>query len=560
MFTAPVHSDLQGDSKEAPGRLQGFAAWALSGPLTLALAVLAIAQLTTWIPHYLTWPWWPDQDLFATMALGWERGKLPYRDVISNNFPGQIYLMWGLGKAFGWGRTMPFQAADATLVVALGPIMLIWSRRCFSWLLPGLVGYLAFLSYYLSLDYTQVGQRDWQGPFFVVAAILLVQAWPTRVARLASAAATAVAITFRPQVVLFLPALALAMDEGVRRPDEGAGKLVRPLLEWSLAFAACIGLAFAPLATAGVFDDFLDKVREVGYGGSYNLLTPASLVKKFLSQKPLMQVLATPVLMAILGGQAGARVRRLARTWTVAVVSVGFYMPLSPISHDYLYHPLWLVLAIVAAVLVKLLILEAPRANPALQLAGVLLVLAPAVMIRPPFCVPAALGRSWGAIRSGRDPSWPPPGYVQHPSISFSADLRWSDYCATLDYLRRSTSPSTFVANALLDFPAINGPTARLSVYPADSTLAWLLIHRDADDSKFAEALEREPDSVVVWDPRKWVNTELNVHRLEEVIRRHYRLDAKFGEIEVWRRANDTPGDRGPKSSPDPLPAHGRPP
>ena len=251
----------------------------------------------TWIPHYLTWPWWPDQDSYATMALGWERGKLPYRDVASNNFPGQIYLMWGLGKAFGWGRTMPFLAADATLVVALGLMMLVWSRRCFGRLLPGLVGYLAFLSYYLGLDYTQVAQRDWQGPFFVVAAILLVQAWPTRAARLAAAAAAAAGMTFRPQVVLLLPALALAMDEGVRRPGEGVGKLVRPLLEWSLAFAACIGLAFAPLAMAGVLGDFLGQVREVGYGGSYSRLTPAGLVKKFVSQKPLMQVLATPVLL-----------------------------------------------------------------------------------------------------------------------------------------------------------------------------------------------------------------------------------------------------------------------
>ena len=46
MFTAPVHSDLQLNSKEG----QGIATWILSGPLTLALSVLAIVQLTTWIP------------------------------------------------------------------------------------------------------------------------------------------------------------------------------------------------------------------------------------------------------------------------------------------------------------------------------------------------------------------------------------------------------------------------------------------------------------------------------------------------------------------------------
>ena len=39
---------------------------------------------------------------------------------------------------------MPFQAADASLVMALGMVMLIWITML-GWLLPGLVGYLAFL-------------------------------------------------------------------------------------------------------------------------------------------------------------------------------------------------------------------------------------------------------------------------------------------------------------------------------------------------------------------------------------------------------------------------------
>src|SRR5829696_4087713 len=106
-----------------------LAAWALRGPLTAALCGLCAFQLSTWIPHYLTWPFWADHDVFATIAQGWDDGRLPYRDLYCNNFPGTVYLFWALGKAFGWGRTLPFYAVDAALVVALGALLIGWSRR-----------------------------------------------------------------------------------------------------------------------------------------------------------------------------------------------------------------------------------------------------------------------------------------------------------------------------------------------------------------------------------------------------------------------------------------------
>ena len=61
----------------------------LGGPLAAAVALLIVGFLATWIPHYLTWPWWPDHDTNAAMALGWEAGVLPYRDVRAFAFPGQ---------------------------------------------------------------------------------------------------------------------------------------------------------------------------------------------------------------------------------------------------------------------------------------------------------------------------------------------------------------------------------------------------------------------------------------------------------------------------------------
>ena len=44
------------------------AAWLLRGPVTVALLGLCAVQLATWVPHYLTWPWFADHDVFATLA------------------------------------------------------------------------------------------------------------------------------------------------------------------------------------------------------------------------------------------------------------------------------------------------------------------------------------------------------------------------------------------------------------------------------------------------------------------------------------------------------------
>ena len=41
----------------------------------------------------------------------------------------------------------------------------------------------------------------------------------------------------------------------------------------------------------------------------------------------------------------------------------------------------------------------------------------------------------------------------------------WDDYCDVLRYLREKTGPETRVANALKGFPALTGPSARLSAF-----------------------------------------------------------------------------------------------
>src|SRR5271165_1396242 len=79
--------------------------------------------LLTWLPSYLTWPWQNDSEHFAMLAQLWDSDKLPYRDMFSTQFPGEIYIHYFLGKVFGWGNTVAFYAFDAALVIVFGILL-----------------------------------------------------------------------------------------------------------------------------------------------------------------------------------------------------------------------------------------------------------------------------------------------------------------------------------------------------------------------------------------------------------------------------------------------------
>ncbi|HEV3163816.1 MAG TPA: hypothetical protein VGZ22_07230, partial [Isosphaeraceae bacterium] len=337
-----------------PSRLDSLAAWILRGPLSVAVVLLAAMQLVTWVPHYLTWPWFADHDVFATAAQAWDAGQKPYRDVYGNNFPGTIYLFWILGKLFGWGKTSTLFAADSALVVAFGTLMLAWSRRRFGRILPGAIGFLTFLGYYLGLDYSQVAQRDWHGPCFAVVAVLIAQAWPGRIGRLTSALAMATALVIRPQPVLLLPALVLALADGSTDRRDGPAKVLLSGLEWGVVCAIFLALAFAPLVWAGVLPDFVRGVRLAAYGGNYNKASAASFLKESLIQIAPLRIVAVLAAIGLLMGRAGRSDRRAAITWLVALAGVLLYKPISPLPHAYLNHPLMLVWSVSVAVLVQL--------------------------------------------------------------------------------------------------------------------------------------------------------------------------------------------------------------
>ena len=530
---APRPSRAFDAPEPAPNTADRLSEQVLRGPLTAFLVLAGLGQVLAWLPHYLTWPYWADHDVFALAARDWTRGVLPYRETLLNNLPGTLYLSLFLGTAAGWGRTWGLYAFDAGLLVAFEALLLVWSRRRFGRALPGAVGGLAWLGFALSLDYTRAAQRDWHAPAFALLGLLALQAWPGRVGRLASGVGFALGLLFRPQVVLLFPAVALAVRDSVA--DEEVPNPGRAAVDWLLPCCLVLAAAVVPLVAAGVFGDCVRGVRMAAYGGAYNRVTPVSVVKAWLLQATAWHawVVAVVVLTLGLGSQSGSF--RNARVWLVAVAGVSLYKPMSPVGHAYLDIPITLVGAVLLTVAVALW-LDAPGVPGRARLAGVLLAAGLGVStLRPEFCNPSSSARAVLAARRGETPPGTPPGY-RRGTVASAAFYPWDDYRALLDYLRASTGPQTRVANALKGEPAVCGAVDRRSAFPAES-LAWLRMVRPGDEPRFAEALDAADDAVAIWSPGETgPDPSFRVDRIEGVIRRKFRPEAKFGAIEVWRR------------------------
>jgi hypothetical protein len=548
-----------------PGRLAGVAVarrrWdrldraadlVLGRFLAPAVGLAAAPMFLTWAPHYLTWPWWSDVDIFALSAQWWDAGVRPYRDTYQFDFPGPIYLAWLLGRAAGWGRTVPYQAFDAACLVALGVAMALWSRALFGSALAGLIGYLGFAVYYFGLDYTQVGQRDWFTALLAVLGLMTAQAWPGRPGRVASAAAFALALAFRPYAVLFLPALLSAVEEGARRPDEPWGRAVRPMAKWAAVAGAFVALAFAPLAACGVLDDFLRSLRHLRPGGTYSRNSVVDSLERLGDGLLDVRYLVALAACAVAARVGPARLRRASRTWAAALLGVALYRPLAPINHNYLSHPMLLTIAAAAAFGLGA-VLGLTRLTPAARLLIAAVALAAAVPAVPRFCSVGRSAEAAAALARGVPPARSPlgsDGVLPCKERVGETFYNWEDYCRLLDYLRRATTPRTLVANVLrrFPFPPLNGPVGRLSPFPSPQGVTWMFWQGDGLEPEYVRGLARARDAVVVWVPDEphLPRRRLALVRLTEAIRRDYRFEARFGLMEVWRRVPNEPPARRP--------------
>ncbi len=539
---------------------------------TVLAAALVVALVAGWLPHYLTWPWWTDLDTHATLALGWSRGVLPYRDVISFNFPGQLEGLWLLGQVFGWGRPAVPYAADAMLLLGFVALLVVWSRRRLGGALPGLIGAVALLRYYLDQDYSRVVQRDSQAAWLALAGVLVAQAWPGRAgARFAAGILLGLGLAIRPHAILFVPVAALAALDGptVASPCRARWTgWVRSLVPWAAGATVAVLAAFAPLAVAGLLDDLVRGVRQAGYNTGYSSVTPAGIATDILRQLCLLppvpprgerpfetmpawlrwvDAVRVPLVLVGLAALAWRRSvdparRRLALVWGLALLLVLAYAPVHPKPHRYLEHPRNFVLSVALATLAGLA-LDRLRDRGRARLAVGLGLLALALLVpQPPrfwspsasLAAPAELARPGGALR-------PPPGVAPYwAPLDGNSPYTWDDYRRTLAYLRQATDARTVVADLLrnVPFPTLNGPLGRVSPLGGESGLPYLWLVDPGLEAAYAAAVaDAPPGSVAVWDPdRPSFHPNLALPELTRVVRARYRFEARFGPIEVWRK------------------------
>ena len=518
-------------------RLDVVADRALQRGLARALGLLCLGLLLIWIPQYLTWPWFRDTETFAVLAQSWDRGILPYRDIKTFNLPGAIYLGWTLGKVFGWGHTLPLYAFDAGCVVFIGLVMVSWSRRNLGGALPGLIGYLAFLNRYLNLRYEVIAQRDWHAAFLLCVGLLLMQTWPGRRARLASAVTAALALAIRPHAVLFLPALVWEAAQRREVSASGWADKTRTAAIWCVWFGLFVVLALAPLVVAGIFDDLIRQLQGIASVGTHYQATPGDKIHVFLAQFGSWRNVVPLAATVLLAAQRRSGLSKIATSWSLVWLGASFYRPIHLVHHDYLMLPVLLVSSITLALAVSWSLSSERVSRPILALVLVLLL----YDVLPVRLILLSVKASVEAVRCmmlGEMCSTRPMGCVNAFPERWAAH-RWADYCALLAYLRKETSPGSAIANVLNAYPyeTINGPVGRLSPFKADSGIAWMTQVKGDLDPEFAQSLLDSTDSVVVWDSRQLrVDEHLQLERLIAVIREYYEPAAKFGGYEVWRR------------------------
>jgi hypothetical protein len=530
----------------------------LGGPLALgALALLAV-QVGGWLPHYLTWPWWPDLDAYALLAQSWESGILPYRDITCFNFPGQIELFGVIGRLGGRGRTWAIYALDAALLCGLLVLLLVWSRKRFGNALPGLIAALGVANYYLGQDYALAAQRDWQGPVLAAGSILVLQMSRGVAASAVAGFLAAIGFAIRPHVVLFAPAALVAMLWPGSGTPPARGRV---FLGVSLGVILGLLITFAPLAR--VVPSFLKGVRQAAYGSAYSERTPETFLRglgnQFLKEYPgsvapsvavtrrladLRMAFAIGLGLALLALHVlpiqGSK-PAIDSMWLLAFATSLVYEPLHPKWHAYLAHPRHLLAAITLGSVAGSLLAHGGASNPrrtSVLLLGLLIVASPGM---PRFFDPLRSIEGIRILARGRPPDVAPLGAVEHfrPEDP-RALIRWNDYRDSLVYLSKATTAETLVANLVRNKPllAINGPIARLSPWPAESGIVWIYSVDPERERDFLTALESAPaGTAVVWDPDLPASLPgMEVELLRQGVRRWFRREAVFGPIEVWRK------------------------
>lgn len=522
-----------------PGHtISGILNWLVYG--TIALLIVS------WLPHYLIWPLWPDAHAYAALAIGWENGIEPYRDVQTFNFPGQIYVFWILGKVFGWDQTWAFYAADAALIGTVGAALIYWSRRVFGEAISGAIGFLGLLVVLLDLDISLAAQRDWHSTAFVILSLVALQCGPPRGRTVLSALAFAAGFVFRPHVVLFGPAIITAIL--LERTDPQTRDLrpaIRTAIVWAITFGIGLFVGFLPLLANGLFGDFLEDLKLARHGGSYAGMTLKAAILLFLAKFVMREYLLVFVSTLTLALKYRGETLRIVLPWSVAMIFAMAYQSVHPIAHFYLMLPLYVIYAVNLAILAALVRKTLGAGTPAATAMTAAVALLACNKV-PDECSISASRKAVVSLVTGVPVKEAPPGALPYfPNHEVDPKLKrsgypWADYVATIEYLKANTTPRTLIAGSFkrMPFPAFNGATGRPTPWPGEGGSTFLMVLGKDWQKPFGESLIEAPqDTVVVWVPGEVPETDrLATDELDQVVKDHFVPEARFGIFEIYRR------------------------
>ena len=508
-------------------------------PFQWILCILMALCFLLWAPHYLYWPWWMDIEHFSVSAHAWDHGIKPYRDLIDFNFPGPIYVMWVIGKLFGWDHPMAANFLDILVFSVLCFVTVRWSKRVFDSSTAGLIGNLLMARYYMSLDASRVMQRDWYVIALGIGMLMIIQMTTHLNKYLFAGFLLAVAFVIRPYAILLVPPVVVALLLEYR------GQWLK--IEFAFKQVVFSGLVssmilWSPLVLHGIADDFFREIfRELMYGNYdpegrqafhwavYHQIASKVIFSAFCIVVPLLYLLRND-----------RRKLYLVLPWVVMFVSMVFYKPMSPVMHAYTEIPL----EMVAGLMVGIFWGVFENYQGVSSWFKVCLIAFWTWFYLPGIPEMLSVSSSREALVSmvsntGLEKS--PPGWAGHlkDRNNIPKSYFWQDYQAALKFIREETSSEVRVVNFIRKqpFPTFNGPTGRLSLWPCGEGIQWLRWVHPELELEFANALKTQVPAIVIWNDREEMSqVTIKYPLIDQLIRSEYEPVARFGQIDIWKR------------------------